>query len=300
MKRIKGLNEQADYIAYLENIRFQEQEYCPHCGHFNVARKRENETIGRWNCYNCGSSFSVLSGTMFAGTRYPLEDYFEALRLMLISRSSLSSNEMADHLGVTQRAAYRIQSRIRQEFLREESFTKLSGVLEADETYMDIKIGKVAKAGRGADKLKVLGIVERRGKAVVRIVNDVSGATIRRFISESINPDSSVLITDNFKSYSRVNEIVPHHVITRKQSKFNGGVHTNTIEGFWLHLKRAFRGIHLHYSEDNAPLYLAEATYKYNRRYKNKYKVFHDFLVHSLRVSEMKIQGTRKPVIRNY
>ena len=230
-----------------------------------------------------------MTGTMFAGTRYPLELYFEALRLMLLSRSSLSSNEIADHLEITQRAAFRIQTRIRQEFLREESFTKLSGVLEADETYMDIKIGKETKAGRGANKLKVLGIVERRGRAVTRIVDNVRGETINRFISESISyPKQSVLVTDNFSSYSQVHKIVAHYAMARKEKRFKGSIHTNTIEGFWRHLKKSINGTHHHYSEYNAPLYLAEATYKYNRRYEDKSKVFQDFLTHSLRVGEMK------------
>ena len=296
MKQIKGLNNQADYIKYLEDIRFNEQAYCPHCGHSNVTRKRENGIIGRWNCYHCGSSFSVLSGTMFAGTRYPLELYFEAIRLMLLSRSSLSSNEMAEHLEVTQRAAYRIQTRIRQEFLREESFTQLSGILEADETYMDIKIGKVNKQGRGADKLKVLGIVERRGKAITRIVEDVKAETINRFIRESIRDGAdAALVTDNFSSYSQVRKIVVHYVMTRKHKhkRFKDGIHTNTIEGFWRHLKKSIHGTHHHYSEINAPLYLAEATYKYNRRYANKKRVFHDFLSHSLRVGEQSGEGER-------
>ncbi len=291
MKRIKGLNEQADYIKYLEDIRYKEVEYCPHCGHFNVSRKRENNLIGRWNCYNCGSSFNVLSGTLFAGTGYPLELWFEAIRQMLISRSSLSSNEMAEHLGITQRAAYSIQMRIRQEFLKEEywslEFKKLSGILEADETYLDIKIGKETKQGRGANKLKLLGIVEREGRVATRIVSDVSGRTIRRFIEESINPKGSTLITDNFKSYSRVNEIVNHRIMTRKDKGFTNGIHTNTIEGFWRLMKKALKGTHHHYSEDNAPYYLAEYCYKYNHRFYNRDRVFYNFLCHSLTAYEL-------------
>ena len=237
MKRIKGLIEQADYIKYLEDIRFKEVEYCPHCGHFNVARKRENNLIGRWNCYNCGSSFNVLSGTMFQGTSYSLEIWFEAIRLMLLSQSSLSSNDMARHLGLTQRAAYSIQMRIREEFLNGLFFSpmeeKLSGILEADETYLDIKIGKENKQGRGANKLKILGVVERGGRVITRIVSNVRGSTINRFIEDSVNPEGSKLITDNFKSYSQVRDIVEHRIMTRKDKRFTNGIHTNTIECFW-------------------------------------------------------------------
>lgn len=46
----------------------------------------------------------------------------------------------------------------------------------------------------------------------------------------------------------------------------DGDVHTNTIEGFWSLLKRAWYGSHHHYSIAYAPLYVAEACYKYNYR----------------------------------
>ena len=291
MKRIKGLNEQADYIKYLEDIRYKEVEYCPHCGHFNVSRKRENGKIGRWNCYNCGSSFNVLSGTLFQGTSYPLEIWFDAIRLMLLSQSSLSSNGLARHLGLDQRAAYSIQMRIREEFLNGLYFSpmslKLSGILEADETYLDIKIGKETKQGRGANKLKILGVVERGGRVATRVVSNVKGSTINRFIEDSVNPEGSKLITDNFKSYSQVADIVEHRIMTRKDKGFTNGIHTNTMEGFWRLMKKSLKGTHHHYSEDNAQYYIAEYCYKYNHRFFSDELIFYGFLCHSLRAYEL-------------
>ena len=292
MKRITGLNEQADYIRYLEDIRYKEVEYCPHCGNFNVSRKRDNGKIGRWNCYTCRSSFNVLSGTLFQGTQLPLEIWFEAIRLMLVSRSSLSSNEMAELLGISQKVAYSLQMRIREEFLSSEYFTpmkeKLSGILEADETYLDIKIGKEKKQGRGANKLKILGIVERNGRVATKIVNDVSGATINRFITEKVDPEGSLLITDNWSGYSHVFEFVKHKTINRKEDRrLRNGIHTNTIEGFWQLLKKSLKGTHHHYSERNARYYIAEYCYKYNHRFYNTDRVFYSFLCHSLRSYEL-------------
>ena len=45
-----------------------------------------------------------------------------------------------------------------------------------------------------------------------------------------------------------------------------GAIHTNTIEGFWAIIKRAWYGSHHHYSRKYMPLYIAESCYKYNRR----------------------------------
>ncbi len=180
-----------------------------------------------------------------------------------------------------------MQMKIREEFLKEESLTRLNGILEADETYLNIKIGKRRKRGRGANKLKILGVVERDGQVVVRVVDDVKGETINNFIEESIKPEGSLLITDNFKSYSEVHKIVDHEVITRKGKVFTNGIHTNTIEGFWYQLKKSLYGTHNHYSESKASLYLAEICYKYNHRGYSKEKVFYSFLCHSLRAYEL-------------
>ena len=46
----------------------------------------------------------------------------------------------------------------------------------------------------------------------------------------------------------------------------DGATHTNTIEGFWSLLKRAWFGSHHHYGKRLMPLYVAEACWKYNHR----------------------------------
>ena len=57
-----------------------------------------------------------------------------------------------------------------------------------------------------------------------------------------------------------------HAVVNHSYEYANGPVHTNTIEGFWALIKRAWYGSHHHYSRKYMPLYVAEACYKYNHR----------------------------------
>ena len=54
--------------------------------------------------------------------------------------------------------------------------------------------------------------------------------------------------------------------INHSERYADGLVHTNTIEGFWSLLKRAWYGQHHHYSNDYSAAYVAEACYKYNNR----------------------------------
>lgn len=67
-----------------------------------------------------------------------------------------------------------------------------------------------------------------------------------------------------------------HAVIQHSRHYSDGDIHTNTIEGVWSLLKRAWYGSHHHYTKRFTPLYVAEACYKYNNR-KNK-RTFDTFL----------------------
>ena len=86
-------------------------------------------------------------------------------------------------------------------------------------------------------------------------------------------------MTDEYKGYLPVKSIMEHKVIKHADRKYvdedDPSIHTNTIEGFWSLLKRAWYGTHHHYSKKNASLYVAEACYKYNhRKTKNMFDVF--------------------------
>ncbi len=83
-------------------------------------------------------------------------------------------------------------------------------------------------------------------------------------------------MTDEFKSYNAVQETMGHATVNHSKGEYVcGDVHTNTIEGFWSLLKRAWYGTHHHYSKQYMPLYVAEACWKYNeRRNENAFGTF--------------------------
>ncbi len=159
----------------------------------------------------------------------------------------------------------------------------LHGIVEADESYIGGKpLNRYphmnrsnSPRGRGTSKLAVLGVVQRGGKVVARVAEDLSGEGIVKFIKEAVNPEGSHLITDSFKSYWSVRPFMRHSVFTRSQGVFKRGIHTNTMEGFWASFKRAWYGTHHRYCKKYAPLYIAECCYKYNsRRNPNAFETF--------------------------
>ena len=57
-----------------------------------------------------------------------------------------------------------------------------------------------------------------------------------------------------------------HAVINHSAAYVDGDIHTNSIEGFWSLVKRAWYGSHHHYKEQYAPLFIAESVWKHNER----------------------------------
>ena len=279
-------NQQA-CIAHLERIRWGNRPACPYCGSLDVARKREGKLVGRWNCHDCKDSFNVLAGTVMQKTKIPLVKWFAAIALIVNAKKSLSSCQLARDLEMNQGTAWYLMQRVRAAMAADQG-PLLRGIVEADETYLGGRPrkrnrrrgGEYAKRGRGTSKTAVIGAVERGGDVKAMVVGkdglygsplspvkDLSGRGILQFIQESVDPEGTLLISDEYTAYRAVRPYMAHQAINHQEhySDRSGG-HTNTIEGFWSLLKRAWYGQHHHYQKLFSPLYVAEAAWKYNHR----------------------------------
>ena len=261
--------DQEACIAQFEAIRFNPDPFCPLCGGMSVARKADGARVGRWNCFDCKSSFNVLSGTIFSKTRIPLQKWFLAICLMTNAKKSLSSPQLARDIELTQPTALYLQQRIRAAMLTDAA-PLLYGIVEADETYIGGKPRRSNRPedhkpnprGRGTKKTPVVGVVERGGRVVAKMATDLSGKAMVRFLKETVDPAGSLLMTDDYPGYRGVSKHMDHAVINHRRAYVDGQVHTNTIEGFWSLLKRAWYGTHHHYTVKFLPLYVAEGCWK--------------------------------------
>ena len=220
--------DQESCIDHLERIRWRGTPICLLCGCIEVVRKKEDGVgrVGRWHCSACKASFKVTHGTVFHGTKIPLQKWFLAISLILNAKKGLSSYQLQRDLDLNQKTAWYMLTRIRAE-MSKKGGALLQGIIEADETYIGGKPRKEnkkedrepAKRGRGTDKTPVIGGREMK-----------------------------------------------HQIVNHQEQYVDGDVHTNTIEGFWSLLKRAWYGSHHHYTTGFTPLYVAERCYVYNYR----------------------------------
>ena len=255
-------------------MRWNGKPHCPHCGCTHVAQKQDGDRVGRWNCHGCKSSFNVLSGSIFEKTRIELQKWFLGIAIIINAKKSVSSCQLARDLDLTQPTALRMQRCIRAAMMTsDKSF--LQGIVEADETYVGGKPrkgnnrdnDKPGKRGRGTKKVPVIGAVERGGGSVfAQVAENLNEKGISAFLKNNVDPQGTLLITDEYRGYNAAKKIYQSATINHQKSYADGDTHTNTIEGFWALVKRAWYGSHHHYSTRWMPLYIAESCWKYNHR----------------------------------
>lgn len=114
---------------------------------------------GRYNCHACCATFKVTQGTVFHGTKIPLQKWFVAIALVVNAKKSLLSHQLSRHLDLNQKTAWYIMTRILAEMAKKGSVL-LQGIIKADDTYIGGKPRKPnkrenfesSKHGRGTIK----------------------------------------------------------------------------------------------------------------------------------------------------
>jgi len=261
--------------AYLQAQRWPEAVSCPRCGHDDVYVVDS----WHWQCHECGGPngyrFSVLVGTIFENTKYPLKEWFRVIHLMLVSKKGISALQIHRMIGTgSYRTAWSICHRVRAGMANED-FRKLMGIVEVDETFVGGKAKNRHKDKRGsgdggtggAGKAIVAGAVQRKGNVVARVISDVRAATLETFVRESVSTKVSLLCTDKWVGYKHLGKEFPHGVVDHARGQYViGAVHTQTIEGFWSLVKRDMVGTFHKVSAKYLPLYVAEFQFRYNNR----------------------------------
>jgi transposase-like protein len=192
-------------------------------------------------------------------------------------KNGISSYEMHRALGVTQKTAWFMDHRIRLA-MKTGSFLKMSGEIEADETFIGglaknmhrhVRERKIKGTG-GSGKEAVLGIVERTSeKRASRIktshVPNVKRRTLAPEIRTTVEPGSHIY-TDALKSYLGLSADFTHEMVDHTIEFVRGRVHTNNVENFWSLLKRTLKGTYVSVDPAHLNRYLDEQAFRFNER----------------------------------
>lgn len=231
-------------LAFMAELRWPNGPVCPHC---DATEPSFLKTRRIWKCRECRKQFSIKVGTIFEDSPLGLDKWLPALWLLANAKNGISSYEIARALGVTQKTAWFMLSRIRLAMQTKTFTSKLGGKgrdVEVDETFVG-GLGKFMHkskrerlSGTGiVDKVAVMGLLERkRGPkhSIVRasVVANTKRRELEPRVVANVAPRSNVY-TDAHLSYSKLRERdYEHAAIDHAVAYVNGQIHTNGLENF--------------------------------------------------------------------
>ena len=254
---------------------------CPRCGSTKVTYL---QNANLWKCYggHPRAKFSLKVGTIFEDSPLPLQKWLPALWLLTNCKNGISSYELGRALGVTQKTAWFMLSRLRLALQDKSSGGKLSGEVEVDETFIGgkarnmhkskLKRLKLTQSNPMVGKVAVMGLLERTSdtrKSRVRtaIVPNTRRSHLRPQIDKHIERGSTVY-SDSLPSYKDLSadDAYVHNVIDHAECYAKGNVHTNGMENFWSLLKRAIKGTYVSIEPFHLFRYLDEQAFRFNER----------------------------------
>jgi len=256
-------------LDHLFQVRYGTDFECPKCG--RPAKYSRVKARRSYQCQWCAHQVYPTAGTPFDRTRTSLRDWFYVMFLFTTTRNGVSSKRVQRELGVTYKTAWRMTHEIRKYMASLDSDDPLGGpgeIVEIDETWIGgVNHGAGSGAAR-ANKTAVLGMYEKGGELIARVIPNARRSTLFPIITEAVLP-GTVIHTDEAGAYKGlVLRGYRHQTVNHKAGEYVSpyGCTVNRIEGYWAMLKRGINGTYIHVSAKHLPKYLGEFEYRWNMR----------------------------------
>ena len=259
----KRFPDEQSAIDFFVEKRWGEHVICPYCGSYKTYKGTGKQPF---KCGDCNHKFTAKTGTIMEGSKVKMRVWLLAMYIMGTSRKGISSIQLSKQLGVTQKTAWFMAHRVREAC---NGLGQLKGIIEVDEVYIGGKehnkhASKRFNSGRGvANKTAVVGLRERNGRTVARVVKDTSARTLQGLIQENVMPKSAVF-TDDHRSYIGLDKKgYKHHVVKHSAGEYVRGVaNTNSAESFWALLRRGLYGTYHSVSIPHLQRYVDEFCFR--------------------------------------
>ena len=261
-----------DCEAALLESRWPKGFVCPSCeGGHSSSFRREGRLY--FQCTACRHQCSVISGTIFEATKLPLSRWFLAMHLLTQSKNNIAALELMRHLGVCYKTAWLMKHKLMEVMREREEARQLEGRVEIDDAYLGgERTG--GKVGRGSEnKVPFIAAVQTTSDGQPQFVclrqQPFTNEEVAVFAARSIAPWATV-VSDGLWCFGAVQIVGAEHqrVVTGGGKASTATAQLRAVNTFLGNLKRSLGGTyHAFDFAKYAHRYLAEAQYRFNRRF---------------------------------
>jgi transposase-like protein len=272
---------------FLECQRWGASPACPKCGDTDVRKMMnrdgtERSKLLRWRCMGCRAQYTVRTGTVMEDSAIPLRHWCLAFWKLCASKKGISALQIQRETGLSYKSALYLMHRIRFGLTPDGPAPKLTGIVEADETYVGGKTPNRTRGERLAlraqghkrmpkqdnQKVPVVALVQRGGDVRAMVVPTVTASNVLAILTAHVDP-SARLMTDDSNVYDKVGKpFASHDSVKHSLYEYvRGEAHINSAESFFSRLKRQLYGTHHAMSPKHLHRYVAEVAFKHNTRW---------------------------------
>jgi transposase-like protein len=273
-------------VEFMERQRWGDSPACPRCGDCAVRQMLAKDGTRNkrylWRCSGCKEQFTVRVATIMEDSPIPLRHWCYGFWAACAGKKGVSALQIQRQTGLSYKSALFMMHRIRYAMTPTSQGPKLTGIVEADETYVGGKTVKRSRTERLAmyaaghkrmpkqdnNKVPVLALVERGGDVRASVVPIVTAGNLREMLLTNVDP-SARLMTDESNLYTKVGgPFASHEVVKHSLYEYvRGDAHINGAESFFSRLKRQLYGTHHAVSPKHLHRYVAEVAFKHNTRW---------------------------------
>lgn len=231
---------------------------CPACG--VVRRHFFLKTRKQWRCADkeCGHTFSVTSGTIFASHKLPLKDILYAAALYVHAVKGMSALQLSRHLEVEHKTAYVLFHKLRDALWTSRDLTPLKNEVEIDGGYFNFHVRPNNKRKHRVDrrsrfnlnpmKRAILAMRERGepGKGAKRTIVEVIKQENERDVSALVKRHVEIGTTIFSDEHTCYTALVARHPVKQvnhaEEYSTDDGVNENQAESFFSRMRRMIIG----------------------------------------------------------
>jgi len=231
-------------------------QFCPCCGCIN--KHFFLKTRWQWRCKDCGHTFSVTSGTMFANHKLPVKVLLLAVTLFVHSAKGMSTLQLSRNLDVQYKTAYVLFQKLRDALWRTRDTSPLQGEVEMDGGYFHSYVRLKNKRKDRVDRRLRFNLNPMKRSILVMRERGMPGKGAKRTVIEVIKKENEAdvwaltnrhvqrgvtIFSDEHPSYAALAARYPVRQVNHQEEySANDGTNQNQAESYFARMRRLMIG----------------------------------------------------------